>query len=73
MAKAKQQTKTMTEAIRKAIAESGLPTLTIAKETGVARASLVRFIQGQRSLRLDCADKLAIYFGLELRSTAKRK
>ena len=57
---------TMTEVLRRAIDESGLPTLTIANEAGIARASLIRFIRGEQSLRLDIADKLADYFDLEL-------
>jgi hypothetical protein len=37
----------------------------------VERASLSRFIRGQRTLRLDMADRLAIYFGLRLVPTSK--
>ncbi len=58
--------KTMTETLREAIAESGLPMLTIANECGVERTSLLRFARGDQSLRLDCADRLAAYFGLRL-------
>jgi plasmid maintenance system antidote protein VapI len=36
------------------------------RETGVTRASIMRFAKGTRSLRLDMADRLATYFGLEL-------
>jgi plasmid maintenance system antidote protein VapI len=57
---------TMTETLRQAIAESGLPMLTIANECGVERTSLLRFARGDQSLRLDCADRLAAYFGLRL-------
>ncbi len=62
-------TMTMTETLRKAIAESGLPMQTIANECGVERTSLLRFARGDQSLRLDCADRLAAYFRLELRPT----
>jgi plasmid maintenance system antidote protein VapI len=41
------------------------------RETGVTRASIMRFVRGSQSLRLDKADRLADYFGVELR--AKRK
>jgi plasmid maintenance system antidote protein VapI len=41
------------------------------RETGVTRASIMRFVTGTQFLRLDMADQLAAYFGLELR--AKRK
>ena len=41
------------------------------RETGVTRGSIMRFVTGRQTLRLDMADRLAVYFGLELR--AKRK
>lgn len=63
---AKKKHKTMTEVLRQAIIESGLPLLTLGKASGVDRASLRRFITGERSLRLDMADKLAEYFELTL-------
>ena len=62
---------TMTDTLKKAIAESGKSLIGIQRETGVNRISLIRFMRGETSLRLDVADKLAVYFGLELR--AKRK
>ena len=36
------------------------------RETGVTRASIMRFVKQTRSLRLDVADRLAAYFGLGL-------
>lgn len=57
---------TITDRLRQAIRESGLPMLTLATETGIQRASLIRFARGDQSLRLDIADRLAVYFGLEL-------
>ena len=63
---------TMTEMLRQAILDSGLPLLRLAEETGVERASLSRFVAGKRSLRLDMADKLAAYFGLTLTPTEKK-
>jgi plasmid maintenance system antidote protein VapI len=41
------------------------------RETGVTRASIMRFVRGTQSLHLNMADRLAAHFGLEL--TAKRK
>ena len=41
------------------------------QETGVVRASIRRFVRGERTLRLDMADKLAAHFGLELRLKKK--
>lgn len=62
----------MTDTLRQAIAESGLPMLTLATETGIERASLIRFARGDQSLKLNNADKLAAYFELEL-TPAKTK
>jgi plasmid maintenance system antidote protein VapI len=64
--------RSMTEVIRQAVLESGLPLLRIAEVAGVERASLSRFMAGKRSLRLDLADRLAAYFGLELRRTRRK-
>lgn len=64
---AKRKYKTMTEVLRQAIIDSGLPLLTLSKESGVQRASLRRFVIGERSLRLDMADKLAEYFKVKVR------
>jgi plasmid maintenance system antidote protein VapI len=45
----------------------------VARATGLDHASLVRFTNGQRSLRLDKADALAAYFGIESQSNPSRK
>jgi hypothetical protein len=37
----------------------------------VTRASIMRFVTGTQFLRLDMADQLAAYFGLELRRKRK--
>jgi hypothetical protein len=63
----------MTDVLKKAIADSGLPHLTIEQKTGVPRASIMRFMRGEQSLRLDMADRLAAFFGLELRPVRRPK
>ncbi len=63
----------ITALLRKTIAESGVPYLVLHRETGVARASIIRFVRGDTSLRLDVADKLAARFGLELVKKGKGK
>jgi plasmid maintenance system antidote protein VapI len=63
--------KTMSDVLRKAIADSGMAHIAIERATGVKRASIMRFMRGESSLRLDLADRLAAYFGLEL--APKRK
>jgi hypothetical protein len=44
----------------------------VERATGIKNPSMVRFLQGKQSLRLDLADKLAEYFGIECRR-ARRK
>ena len=61
---------TMTDVLRAAIEESGLTPYRIAKDTGLVITSIIRFVNGETSLRLDKADVLADYLGLEL---VKRK
>jgi plasmid maintenance system antidote protein VapI len=63
----------ISDVLRRAILDSGLPLLRIAQETGVERASISRFVRGERSLRLDKADRLAAYFGLTLVPIKTRK
>jgi|CXWL01.1.fsa_nt_gi transcriptional regulator with XRE-family HTH domain len=55
---------TITEVLRKAVRESGLSLYRISKDTGVVHASLLRFMSGERSLRLDIADQLLRYLGI---------
>jgi plasmid maintenance system antidote protein VapI len=57
----------ISDVLRRAIVESGMAYIALERETGVARASIMRFVRGDQSLRLDMADRLARHFGLELR------
>jgi plasmid maintenance system antidote protein VapI len=56
----------ITDLLRRTIAESGMTYKALERETGVLRASIMRFVRGTQSLRLDKADRLAAYFGLQL-------
>lgn len=56
----------ISDLLRRTIAKSHVPLLVLERETGVTRASIRRFVNGEQFLRLDVADKLATYFGLEL-------
>ena len=60
-------TSTLTSVLRDAIIERGVSYKALSRETGVARASIQRFVDCRQSIRLDMADRLAAYFGLELR------
>jgi plasmid maintenance system antidote protein VapI len=57
----------ISDLLRQTIAESGMSYNALQKETGVTRASIMRFVRGDQSLRLDVADRLAAFFDLELR------
>lgn len=65
MSKSKQKL-SMADVLKTAIEESGLTRYRIAKDTGIPETSLMRFMRGETSLRLDKADVLAAYLGLEL-------
>jgi plasmid maintenance system antidote protein VapI len=62
----------MSQGLRDSIGKSGKALSDLERTTGVNRASIMRFMRGERSLRLDMADRLAVYFGLELRKRGKR-
>ena len=63
----------MTEALKRAITSSGLTFKALEHETGVTRQSLMAFIKGARTLRLDMADRVANYFGLTVGPASKAK
>jgi transcriptional regulator with XRE-family HTH domain len=63
----------LTDVLKTAIEQSGLTRYEIAKRTGVPATSLMRFMRGETSLRLDKADALAAYLGLELVKKRKAK
>lgn len=65
------QRRTITETLRRAIADSGASFRALEQATGVLRQSLMLFARGKRFLRGDAYDRLAEYFGLELRAKAK--
>ena len=63
----KQKTRSpMTDPLLDAVNACGLSVRQLARDSGLDHASLIRFISGERSLRLDKADRLATYFGLSL-------
>ena len=61
----------MTQALKHAIRETGVTYAELEHRTGVQRASVMRFMRGETSLRLDIADRLAAYLGIEV--SKKRK
>jgi plasmid maintenance system antidote protein VapI len=58
---------TLADVLRRAMSETGLSVNALAKAAGIAQPVLYRFVTGERDLTLRTAQKLADYFGLELR------
>jgi transcriptional regulator with XRE-family HTH domain len=63
----------ITGAVKRAVRKSGQSLYSICKATGLNEDALSRFMRGQTSMRLDLADKLAAYFGIECRQTRPGK
>ncbi len=51
---------------------SGLPFLALERETGVIRQTLTPFARGEAGISANAADKLAVYFDLELRPATRK-
>jgi len=65
----------MTELLREALAEAveqGQSIRSIAREAGLKHPALLKFLRGDQSLRLDLADRLAAYLGIESRRTRRK-
>lgn len=56
----------LTKILRKQLQKSPCSFLQIEKKTGVKRQTLMKFIKGQQSLRLDMADRLVQFFKLSI-------
>jgi len=56
----------ISDTLKQAIVDSGIPYKSLERETGVKRSSIQRFVDGRQSIRLDMADRLAVRFGLGL-------
>jgi plasmid maintenance system antidote protein VapI len=72
----KKKPMTMSETLRKRVMtdfENGESFRAIERDSGVLRQSLMKFVRGETSLRLDIADTLAEYYGLELKPVDEPK
>ena len=56
----------LSEQVRRAIQDSGKTQYRIAKESGVDKGALSRFMSGERGLTLESLDRLTDYLGLVL-------
>jgi plasmid maintenance system antidote protein VapI len=63
---------TLAETLLRTFLDSGQTVATASRGAGIAQPVLHRFVHGQRDLTLRTADKLAAYFGLDLRPRARR-
>lgn len=63
----------LSDVLRAAVVASGLAYKALERETGVPRASIMRFVRGDQSLRLDKAEKIAAFLGLVLIRSIERK
>jgi DNA-binding phage protein len=60
------KTTRITDALKKAIEVSGKSIWQIAKESGVSHPVILRFLSGERDIRLATADKLATTLGIKV-------
>lgn len=67
----------LTEQLRQAVVNCGESQYAICRATGIDKASLSRFVSGERGVSMTALDALGQYLGLELvakrRPKAKRK
>ena len=59
--------------LRDEIKNSGLSCYQICKETGIDKAAMSRFVNGQQGLTLDYAYRLLNFFGYKIKKTRKTK
>ena len=62
---------TLAEQLRKVMVDSGTSHYRIWKDTGISQPVITRFVNEDRNISIVTADKLAEYFGLELRPKRK--
>lgn len=65
--------KSLSDQLKAAAEASGESWYRIAKDSGIDYGTLHRFLSGERDVRLETANRLAAYLGLELRPKAKPK
>lgn len=56
----------LSDRLKAAITGSGMSVYAVAQGSGVSHPIILRFLSGQRDLRLATADKLAAYFQMTL-------
>ncbi|TXT20012.1 MAG: hypothetical protein FD138_4292 [Planctomycetota bacterium] len=61
------QTKLFSEQLREVVANCGIPPAEIARQTGIDKSTLSRFLSGERGLPMATLDALAEFLRLEIR------
>jgi len=61
----------MSDVLRKAVTATGESVTTVARGAGIPQPVLYRFMTGERDMRLQTAEKLAAFLGLELCPTPR--
>jgi plasmid maintenance system antidote protein VapI len=64
--------RTLADVLRKAVANSGQTVAAVSRRADIPQPVLHRFMHGERDLTLRTADRLAVYFDLELRRRKPR-
>jgi len=60
------QDTTLSQTLRQRIVETTLPLNRLAREIGVPQPTLYRFVEEEKNIGLERAEKIAAYFGLAL-------
>lgn len=64
---------TVLDALRRAVENSNESRYRIAKGSGINASQLARLVSGERGLRIETAERLADYLGLQLVLKQKRR
>jgi hypothetical protein len=67
--KAKQK---LTDQLRQAVADSGRTLGGLARDTGIDKSALSRFVNGERGLSMEALDTIGDYLDLEIKPRKRR-
>jgi len=73
MAKKKAQRTTLPDGLRQALNNAGKSSYELKEETGVNHGVILRFLKGERDIRLETAEKLAAAVGLTVNVPPAKK
>ncbi|MBL8815193.1 MAG: helix-turn-helix transcriptional regulator [Planctomyces sp.] len=73
MAKKKPQRTTLPDGLRQALTNSGKTSYQLMAETKISHGVILRFMKGERDIRLETAEKLAAAVGLTVNVPSAQK